>query len=1686
MTLAPAGAAPVPAPVPSAPAAAAVEGADGVRLDAAALALRASGLAAALAARGVGPRRRVAVAAAPSAVFAAALRGVLAAGGVAVPLALGLPAAERRRRLDATRAALSLRAGRDGGGDGEPPALDLDAPIPDAPVPGAVAAARPRPGAGVVVWTDGVAGPARPAEVTPEALDAAAAALAGALGLGAGDRVLVAVDPSSAAGLAGLWAALAAGATAVLDGAAGDPGRLCGRAAAAGATVVWVAAAAWRRWLDAAAGEPAPAGLRAVVVAGEPIPGLAAARWLASPLGTARLFSLLSIAEAGGAAALAEVGGGALRAGAGAGAGAAGLAPLGCGLAVLEAAGAAAPGEGELALTGELPARGYLGDPAATADRFRPDPCPGAAAGARALRTGDRAVAAGAGRVAVLGRLAGRVPAGALPLDPGAVADALRAHRAVADAGAAIVPGDAGEPALAAWAEPRPGARATEAELAAFLERRLPPPLRPRWLALVERLPRTPAGRPDLRALAASLPAAAAAPVDGAGVTAARVAAAMGEVLGGLAVAPGDDFFQLGGHSLLGMRLAALLAERHRLDLTVADVLAAPTPAALAARLGGAGAADAGRSAAGPAPAPRLPPVRPQPRGARAPLSSSQERVFFLQQLSPGSLAYHFHLPLRLTGPLDRSLLGAALTDVCRRHEVYRSSVQLDDGLPVQVVHPPSPAALPLVDLGGVAEGRREPAAMAAIGRAIRRAVDPGEPRLVRWVLFRLAPERHLLLHHEHHLVHDGWSLNLFLRELFEGYHALAAGRPAPAPPPVQFADFAIVQRRWMAGPDAERQLAYWRERLAGIEPLSGLPYDRPRPREQAFRGACFRVELPARLCDPLRRLARERGATLFMVFQAAYFGLLHRYTGARDLAAGTAVGNRRWPGSEDLYGMLVNNVVLRCDLGGDPTFDALLGQVREVALAAWERQELSFERVVEALRPRRDPGVNPLFQTSFSFHDSPLPELSAGGLGVELIEGLSNGSAKFEINVVGIPRREQRPGAAGAAGRRGVTLIWEYDRDLFDRATMERMAASFRRLLVAAAGDPGRRLSHASALSAAERRQVALAAAPAAAWPEGATLDRLLAAQAARTPERIAVEDDATGQEITFGDLAERAGRLAAHLAALGAGAETRVALHLERSPELIVAVLAVLAAGGAFVPLDPDLPPERRDHVLADSGAAVVVTREALAGRLPALPGVRICRLDAEASAIAARRPAPPPPADPEQTAYVLYTSGSTGWPKGVAVPHRAIVNHMRWMERDYPLEPGDRVLHKTPLSFDASLWEVFAPLMAGARLVVARADGHRDLRYLAEAVGRCGITVLQVVPSLLRMLLEEPALGQARSLARLFAGGEALPRELAERARALLGCRVINLYGPTEAAIDATAGDHDPAEPWEVVAIGRPIANVVARVADPRTLAERPPGAPGELLLGGPALARGYLGRPALTAERFVPDPAAGAPGDRLYRTGDLARRRGAGLAYLGRVDQQVKVRGQRIEPGEVEAALASHPAVLEAAVGAPADAAGERRLVAWVVARPGGPAPDPAILREHLARRLPPGMVPSAFGFLPALPRTASGKLDRRALPALEAAEERRFVAPGTEVEEAVAEIWAELIGLSRVGATDDFFDLGGHSLHATRLMHRVRHHLGVALSVATLYRAPTVERFAAAVEARLVEQIAGGGVGAEAG
>ncbi len=1299
---------------------------------------------------------------------------------------------------------------------------------------------------------------------------------------------------------------------------------------------------------------------------------------------------------------------------------------------------------GELYIGGDGLARGYLNRPELTAEKFIAHPFSGEP-GARIYSTGDLARYRPDGNIEFLGRIDGQVKVRGFRIELGEIEAVLQQHASVSQCVADAREDAAGEKRLVAWVVPVDPRRAPAiAELRDWLMQTLPEYMVPGAFAMLPSLPRTPNGKIDRKALPEPDGDAHAdrnyeAPE---GKTETALAALWGKVLNLERIGRQDNFFELGGHSLLAMRLISRIRNVFQTELPLRCVLECKTLAALAEHIGESLDDASGRAALSVAP-----PILPVSRAQDLPLSFAQERLWFLDQLRPHCAAYNIPLALHIEGAVEAGVLQRCLTELLRRHEALRTRFDMVHGRPVQVIEAPDAIAMPVTDLSQMPEAEREAEAGRLCEEEARRPFDLTQAPMLRARLLRMDATRHVLMLNVHHVAADGWSFEILLKELGILYQAFLRGHPSPLPElPIQYADFAAWQRRDTGGEAIGKRLSYWREQLRDAPALLELPTDRPRPPVSSYRGAIEEIVLPDSLLEALRVLSRQEEATLFMTVLAAFQNLLSRYTGQQDVSVGVPAAGRSRTETEGLIGFFVNMLVLRCDLSGNLTFRALLRRVRELVLDAHAHQDLPFERLVRELRRERSMSHGPLFQVAFGMENT--PDMPAGPGRLDLrAEWVHSGTAKFDLYV----RVGKEPG--------GWKATAEYATDLFERETILRLLANFRSLLEAVAARPDEPIRNPLALPPAEPRPIPLDRnATEIAGREARCIHQFLERQAERTPEAAAVSYE--GAALTYRELNERANALAQSLAGYGVAQDIPVGMYMGRSLDLFVAILGVLKAGGACVPVDPAYPDERVRLILEDCGAPLVVTEERLIRKLPESGAQRLC---IESTRLARASEAPMVKVSGENLAYVIYTSGSTGRPKGVAMPHAALANLIAWQDAALPLRASGRVLQFSALSFDVWFQEMFSTWCAGGELISILEEKRRDPAALIGLIDELRIERV-FLPFVALQTLAAAACRRSvypSGLRDVVTAGEQL--RITPEIRRMFGridrSRLHNHYGPSETHVVTSYTMEGLAAEWpSLPPIGRAIPGVAIHVLDSNREPVSP-GSAGELYLGGIALARGYWNQPELTRDRFIEDPYSAEPGARLYRTGDLARCGTDGnIQFLGRLDSQVKVRGFRIELEEIEAALQQHAGVSQCAVAAREDAEGEKRLVAWVV--PADPRRAPAIteLRDFLKRKLPDHMRPGAFVLLPNLPVTPSGKIDRKGLP--EPDEDSRAVqsheAPEGPNEIALAAVWAELLSLERVGRHDDFFELGGHSLLAMRLVSRVRDVFHIEIPLRTVF------------------------------
>jgi amino acid adenylation domain-containing protein len=1302
----------------------------------------------------------------------------------------------------------------------------------------------------------------------------------------------------------------------------------------------------------------------------------------------------------------------------------------------------------QLFIAGHGLARGYLNRPHLTAQKFIPHPF-SQTPGARLYQTGDLARFLPDGTIEFLGRLDHQVKIRGFRIELGEVESALLQHEGVREALVMAREDVPGEKRLVAYLVLAEGAEPGISALRRHLQERLPEYMIPGAFVKLEEMPLSPNGKVARGALPA--PERERMAVEQAYVGARTAVEEMlggiwGEVLGVERVGIEDNFFELGGHSLLGTQIVSRVRELFHVELPLRDLFTMPTISALSERIEEAIAV--GQSLHQPA-------IKPVPRDGASGLSFAQQRLWFLDQLEPGNSIYNLSAAVRLTGQLNPCALQKSLNEIIRRHESLRTTFIVTDTEPMQVIAPELALALPIIDLCEIAEAEREAKVTHLALEEARRSFDLTRGPLLRASLLRLHHAQHVLLFTMHHIISDGWSMGLLVREVAALYSAFSLEKPAPLPElPIQYADFAHWQHQWLQGPRLEDQLAYWKEQLRGPLPVLALPTDRVRPAVQSFRGARRSIQIGAEMSQGLKGLSQRLGATLFMTMLGAFQTLLMRYSGQEEIVVGTPIANRTRGEVEGLIGFFVNTLVLRVEVSGGASFTELVERVKEVSLGAYAHQELPFEKLVEELEPERSLSHTPLFQVMFSMQNAPAQTLQLPHLTVKTLE-METGTAKFDL-VLDIQETEQ-----------GLIAALEYNTDLFDAGTIERMLGHFRNLLQGIVVNPEQRLLDLPLLADEERQQLlARWNDTRSAYPKNLCVQQLFAAQAARSPDAIAITCGA--EQLTYRELNERANQLAHYLRGLGVGPEALVGVLLERSIEMVVALLGVLKAGGAYVPLDPTYPSARLSRMLADAGVKVLLTERAETEK----PGNHNAHVvhPGEAQAAIARRSKENPVLNStaENLAYVIYTSGTTGQPKGVEIQHSGLVNLINWHQRIYQITAADRATQLAGLEFDAAVWELWPHLTAGASIHLPDEETRASVSHLAEWLAEEALTVCFLPTPLAELILEEPGL-DGSALRLLLTGGDKLHR----RPNPAMPFLFVNHYGPTENTVVTTSAHVSAGATASAAAppIGRPIANAEVYLLD-SNFQPVPVGVSGELYIGGDSLARGYRRHPELTAEKFIPHPFSAEPGARLYRSGDLARYLPDGqLEFLGRVDQQVKIRGFRIELGEIETALSEHAAVRECIVMAREDAPGHKQLVAYVVASASA-NPSTDELRGFLRGRLPAYMIPAAFVMRAEMPLTPNGKVDRRALPAPEQVCTElaaAYVAPRNPIEEKLAAMWAGVIGVERVGIHDNFFELGGHSLLATRIISAARKAFEVEIPVRNIFETPTVASFAQAIE-----------------
>lgn len=1313
---------------------------------------------------------------------------------------------------------------------------------------------------------------------------------------------------------------------------------------------------------------------------------------------------------------------------------------------------------GEIVIRGSNVMEGYTGNSTANHESFMTG----------WFRTGDQGYLDDDGYLFINGRLKEIINRGGEKISPAEVDRVLLDHAAVVEAVSFAVPHPTLGEDIAAAVVLQKNSAVSERELQRFVAGRLAEFKTPRHVLFLDAIPKSASGKLQRLGLAEKVGLSASSRAES-GLNGrclaprteieSKMAEIWAEVLGVEQVGIYDNFFDLGGDSIIAARISNRVYSLLQVELSPRGFFEAPTVGDQATVVEKILGNEAIRSA-------KIQETDYLPRslmGEPVSLSATQRRLWLFQQLNPDSIAAARPVSIALTGRLDREALERSLSEVVRRHGILRTVYQEQNGEPFQVVLPPRSVHLEVKDLQYLSEREWEPELKRIALKEARKVIDLSNTPFVP-ILLKLDERKHVLLVITHHIAFDGWSEAVLIRELSTLYEAFVHGKTSPLPDlPIQYADFAVQQHRRFSRDALQTDILYWKKQLEGVPPTLSLPMASSGSNASLFERTQLSFLLPSDFVDQLNILSRREAVTLFMTLLAAFQVLLGRYSQQEDIAVGTVVAARTQAEIEGLIGCFANLLVLRADLSCQPTFRELLQRVRKMALEAVEHQELPFEGLIEALAPERRLTQAPLFQVLFELRNMPQAQkMAAGGLAIEQL------SFDFNLGTWALILQI-------STAKDGLRCVFEFASELFPPETIERMVGHYQTLLRSIVANPDQRITTFQILTEKERRHLLVGQNNTGTnYRQDALIHGLFEEEVAAAPDHVAVIFD--DQQLTYRELNERANQLAHYLKNRGVGPEVPVAVYMERSLDMVVALLAILKAGGAYVPLDPAYPRERLAFMLDDAKPPVVLTQQQWAADFSEQPAHELC-LDASWDVITREsKQNPKHSATSDALAYIIYTSGSTGKPKGCMNIHRGVSNRLFWMQEAYQLDRTDRVLQKTPFTFDVSVWELFWPLLTGATLVVARPGGHQDASYLVRLIIEQEITAVHFVPSMLQAFLGAEGVEGCSSLKRVFSSGEALSYELQQRFFACLGAELYNLYGPTEAAVDVTHWACQRASDRRMVPIGRPVANTQIYLLDSQ-LQPVPAQVCGELYIGGVQLARGYLNRPEQTAERFIPNPFSPDSGSRLYRTGDQARYLPDGnIEFLGRIDNQVKLRGFRIELGEIEHVLTRHRAVSDAVVLARRDRPGDIRLVAYVV-----PAleqsPSTNELQSYLRRKLPDYMIPSAFVLLDELPLSTNGKIDRGRLPEPDTGRpqlEQAFESPRTPAEERLAKIWRELLRTDQVGVYDSFFDLGGHSLLLTQLASRIWDTFQVRLPLRVLFDAPTIEQMALAILKRQVD------------
>ncbi len=1300
---------------------------------------------------------------------------------------------------------------------------------------------------------------------------------------------------------------------------------------------------------------------------------------------------------------------------------------------------------GEIYIGGVSLARGYLNKPDLSAESFVPNPF-SQRQGNRLYKTGDLGRYLPDGNIEFLGRVDHQVKIRGFRIELGEIEENLNSHPAVQYAVVLAREDKPGDKRLVAYFVPdrKSKEQPTNNDLQEFLKKKLPDYMVPAVFVMLEEMPLSPSGKIDRKALPAP-------ELDRSGgnefvapstPTEELIAEIWAEVLEIEQIGVFDNFFELGGHSLTGVKLQSRIQDAFQIELPLNKLFEVPTVAELANLIEGEKFSQEKSEA---------PPIVPVSREQEIPLSFAQHRLWFLDQLEPNSPFYNIPTALRFKGNLNVSALEKAFEEIIKRHESLRTTFDSSDGKPFQVIAPSIDTPLERIDLTEKPENDREKMLKDLAFEEAQQPFDLQNGPLFRVKLVQMQTDEFAILFTMHHIISDGWSITIFVQEIAALYEAFNAGKESPLPElKVQYPDFSHWQRQWLQGEVLDAQLSYWKEKLAGSPPILELPTDRPRPAVQSFNGATLSKFLPKKMADALKKLSREEGSTLFMTLMAAFKTLLYRYTGQDDISVGTPIANRKNLETEKLIGFFVNTLVMRTDLSDDPSFLDLLHRVRETALEAYAHQDIPFETIVEAVQPERDMSHSPLFQVMFVLQEARKSDIELSDVMITPLE-TDSGNAKFDLTLEVLEGVEQ------------MELAFEYNTDLFDESTIDRMSGHFLNLLETILLDPEQPVSSLHIMGDGDKYQMLTEwNETTAEFPDNACVHEVFQKLAEEKPDAVATIFENASQ--TYGELNEKANQLARYLQKRGVQKESFVGICMERSLEMVIGIMAALKAGGAFVPLDPAYPAERLAFMMADSNLSVLLTQEKINEFLPEHDAETVC-LDNEQDTIFQGN------AEnlnnnivPENLAYMIYTSGSTGKPKGTMLQHRGLCNLAMAQHQAFDVTFGSRILQFSSLSFDASVWETVMALLNGSTLCLTRRENLASGQTLWQVLKDNQISTVTLPPSVAAIIPEEPL----PDLNVIITAGEKCTAELVSKWNEN-GRKFFNAYGPTETTVCASML-HVTEQYRQGPPIGRPINNFNLYILDKKNNPV-PIGVAGELHIGGVGLARGYYNRPDLTAEKFIADPFSRTPGSRLYKSGDLARFLPDGnIEFLGRIDHQVKVRGFRIELGEIEAVLAEHADITDVIVIVREDVSGDKRLVAYLVteAEKEMTAGD---LRNYLRERLPDYMLPSAFMILEEFPLTPNGKVDRKALPAPDQSRPElgsEYVEPRNDDEKKLAEIVSELLNVEKVGVYDNFFDLGGHSLLATQFISRTRDAFEVELPLRSLFEKPTV--------AGLVEEI----------